>query len=203
MSWLSPIQNVVNKCVIKSWVLFKMSSRSMNCLSLTSDHLSCVRDPIWASFQSWVLMTETVTFWQHCSQSEKDKNHQFACRVRHIMMHFHWVSASSYHGYVHCFRWWISRDAHDILQLCLQYWLLLLHLAQQPLSVKACLYHLVGLAFSDLSITTLWGNGPFGAWTHDGHGVKSYELTTVPRERLYWLVDQLVKLIATTIYKWF
>ena len=24
--------------------------------------------------------------------------------------------ASSYHGYVHCYHWWTSRDAHDILQ---------------------------------------------------------------------------------------
>ena len=39
---------------------------SSNCLNLIVDHLSCVRELIWALFQSWVLVTETV----HCSQPE-------------------------------------------------------------------------------------------------------------------------------------
>ena len=29
-------------------------------------------------------------------------------------------------------------------------------------------------------VSTIWGHGPFGVWSHDGHVVKSYELTTVP-----------------------
>ena len=33
------------------------------------------------------------------------------------------------------------------------------------------------------SQSLLRGDGPFWAWTHDGHVIESFELTTVPRDR--------------------
>ena len=69
MSWSSPTENVMTKWVIKSWVLNKMSpnmwlvTKHVNRLrTVTSDHLSCVRELTWTSFVSWVLVTVTVAF---------------------------------------------------------------------------------------------------------------------------------------------
>ena len=72
-------------------------------------------------------------------------------------------------------------------------------LAQQPLPVKACQYPLVKWAW--LSVTycyhkqdsqsDVWEHGLFGAWTHDGRVVKSFELTTVPTDRLCFQFKQM------------
>ena len=85
-----------------------------NFLSLTSDHLRYVRDLIWASFQSWVLVTETMAFGSTVhSQKESwlclpalssacDSEYRSWLKLSYvvfgcvfIMTHFHWVSAMS------------------------------------------------------------------------------------------------------------
>ena len=73
-------------------------------LSLTHDHLCFVRNLIWASFQPWVLVTETVAFGHDnvCFGINLSLlvrvsrwSEAFACHVRHVMTHFHWLSAMS------------------------------------------------------------------------------------------------------------
>ena len=65
-------------------------------------------------------------------------------------------------------------------------------MALQPLSVKILPVSLMGLAFSDVSIVGYsvlrMKLSPFGAWTHDGHVVKLYELMTVPRDRPTFII---------------
>ena len=111
-------------------------------------------------------------------------------------MHF-WVY---WYGNVHFrVRLESNRDQHRIIVCKLncgqshasQSWTLLLLLAQLALSAKACLYHYL---WAWLSSVTYWfphsrivsptygGTVQSGLKTHDGHVVKSYELTTVPRD---------------------
>ena len=108
-----------SKCIkweTKSWVLQKMSLSMwlVNCLSLPPDHPSCVRELIWASFQSWVLVTESVVTESSLFTARKSHDYvcyavnlsllvrvsrwteAFACRVRHVMTHFYWLSAISH-----------------------------------------------------------------------------------------------------------
>ena len=39
----------------------------------------------------------------------------------------------------------------------------------------------------------VWRHGLFGAWTHDGHVVKSYDLATVPRDWLATSTTMIIK----------
>ena len=48
----------------------------------------------------------------------------------------------------------------------------------------------------------VWGHGLFGTWTHDGHVVTSYELTTVPSDRpfVYYAIKKTFKKSDETRY---
>ena len=137
MSWLSPTENVVTKWVTMSCVLNKMSPSRwlIHQLFQSHDHLIYVRELIWASFQSWVLVTETVGLGS--TVHSQKKSWLSACiklslsvrrvwlKHSHVVFGMPWPNfieyqqwASSHHGYVHCFRWWTSRDTHEILQHC-------------------------------------------------------------------------------------
>ena len=104
MSWMSPTENVTTKWLTKSW-LHTMPPGLWRSHQQFESHL-------W-SFQLCALhLPVRVSRWIPT----------FACRVRHVMTRTfieYQQRASSYDGYVHWFRWWISRDAHDILQHCL------------------------------------------------------------------------------------
>ena len=76
--------------------------------------------------QSWVLVTETEkimimlapalssTYQSEYGVGHKHSNVVFSMSWRAFIEYQQW--ASSYLGYVHCFRWRTSRDAQDILQ---------------------------------------------------------------------------------------
>ena len=147
--------------------------------------LSCVRELIWASFQSWVLLTETVPFG---STVQSHKNPDFACagiklslsvrisrwtqalvcRVRYVMTHFYWVSPMSI----------------KLLRICLLVSLVnisrrLCHFTElRPIPATETYFvphgRMVRPGYS-------LGGGLYEAWTHDGHVVTSCMLTIVPR----------------------
>ena len=115
MSWLSPTENVVTKLVTKNWVLNQMSPSMWLAHQLFESRLWSSYLCAWydLSFVSVMSVGDWNSgIWHHCSQPKK---HDYACagimlslsvrvsrwtqvfayRIRHVMTHFHWVSAMS------------------------------------------------------------------------------------------------------------